>query len=156
MEEELGGRLFERHGKRLIKPTPLCEALLPEIERALLAEKNIKTLSLEHQSTDKGHLRIATTHTQAKYFLPQVIAEFSDKHPGVRLSIHQGSPAEFLNMLRRHHIEFAIFASEQVIPAEFVKANCYSWNRTLIVRRGHPLEHVRLNLAKIAEHPIIT
>ena len=156
LEEEFGGKLFERRGKRLVKPTPLCDILLPEIERALLAEKNIKTLSLEQKSANKGHLRIATTHTQAKYFLPQVIGEFSTKYPGVQLSIHQGSPAEFLNMLRRHHIDFAIFANEKEVPAEFAKIKCYSWNRVLIVRRNHPLEHEPLSLRKIAEYPIIT
>ncbi len=156
LEEELGGRLFERRGKRLVKPTPLCEMLLPEIERALLAESNLKALALEHASTDKGHLRLATTHTQARYFLPQVIREFRAKYPEVQLSVYQGSPAEFLNMLRRHRIDFAIFAGEEKVPADFAKTKCYDWNRVLILRRGHPLERACLTLKKIAGHPLIT
>ncbi len=156
LEEELGGRLFERRGKRLVKPTPLCETLLPEIERTLLAASNVKALALEHAGTDRGHLRIATTHTQARYFLPQVIREFRADYPEVRLSIRQGSPAEFLNMLRQHEIDFAIFADEEKVPANFAKTRCYDWNRVLILRRGHPLEHTRLTLKKIAQYPIIT
>ncbi len=156
LEEELGGKLFERRGKRLIKPTPLCEALLPEIERALLAENNIKALAFEQTNTEKGDLRIATTHTQARYFLPRVIREFRAKYPEVRLSIYQGSPAEFLSMLRRHKMDFAIFAGEEKVPADFSKTKCYDWNRILILRRDHPLEYTRLNLEKIAQYPIIT
>ena len=156
LEEELGDRLFERRGKRLVKPTPLCEVLMPEIEHALLAEKNIKALALEHTNTGKGHLRIATTHTQARYFLPRVIREFRSEYPEVQLSINQGSPAEFLNMLRRQKIDFAVFSSENEVPSNFAKTKCYEWNRILIVHRGHPLEHTRLTLRNIAKYPIIT
>ena len=156
LEEELGGKLFARRGKRLIEPTPLCVALLPEIERALLAENNVKTLALEHANTDRGHLRIATTHTQAKYFLPEAIREFRSRYPAVQLSIDQGSPAEFLNMLRRGKIDFAVFAGEEELSADFMNTRCYEWNRVLILRRGHPLERARLTLEKIAEYPLIT
>lgn len=156
LEEELGGKLFERRGKRLVRPTPLCEALLPEIERSLLAEKNIKSLALEYSNTDKGHLRIATTHTQARYFLPEVIREFRTGYPEVRLSIYQGSPAGFINMLRQRKIDFAVFAGEDEVPPGFSKTKCYEWNRVLIVRRGHRLENARLTLKKMAEYPIIT
>ena len=156
LEEEFGGKLFERRGKRLVRTTPLCEALLPEIKRALLAESNIKALTLEHTSAQKGELRIATTHTQARYFLPDVIDEFRNKYPEVRLSIYQSSPAEFLNMLRGHKIDFAIFAGEEELPADLIKTRCYEWNRVLILRRGHPLEREPLSLGKIADYPIIT
>lgn len=156
LEEELGDKLFERHGKRLVRTTPLCEALLPEIKRALLAESNIKALTLEHASAHKGNLRIATTHTQARYFLPEVIREFRNKYPEVRMSIYQSSPAEFLNLLRGHKIDFAIFADEEEVPPDFTAIRCYEWNRVLVLRRGHPLEDEFLNLKKIASYPIIT
>ena len=157
LENELGSKLFERQGKRLIKLTQLCEALLPEIERALIAENNIKALALEHTNTNKGELRIATTHTQARYFLTKTIGEFRIKYPEVRLSINQGSPAEFLNMLRQHKIDFAIFASEEeTIPAGFTKTKCYDWNRILILPQNHPLEHTHPTLKKISQYPIIT
>ncbi len=156
LEEELGGKLFERRGKRLIKLTPLCETLLPEVERTLLAGSNIKALALERTSSDKGNLRIATTHTQARYFLPQVIREFRTEYPEVRMSIYQSSPAEFLRMLRQRKIDFAIFSSEEDVPANFSKTKCYAWNRVLILRQGHPLENTAIDLTKLAQYPIIT
>lgn len=156
LEEELGDKLFERRGKRLVSPTSLCKTLLPEIKRALLAENNIKALALDHTNTRKGDLRIATTHTQARYFLPGAIHEFRNKYPEVRLSIYQSSPAEFLNMLRGNKIDFAIFADEKELPADFTKIRCYEWNRVLILRREHPLGNKPLSLERIANHPIIT
>ena len=156
LEEEFGGKLFERHGKRLTKTTLLCKALLPEIKCVLIAEKNIKSLAREHANPDKGELRIATTHTQARYFLPKTIAEFLARYPEVRLGIHQGSPADFMNMLQRHRIDLAIFSNEDNIPAEFIKTKCYSWNRVLILPEGHALENERITLKKIARYPIIT
>ena len=156
LEHELGGKLFERRGKRLTRMTPLCQTLLPEIERMLLAESNIKALALERASSDKGDLRIATTHTQARYFLPEVIRKFRAEYPEVRLSIYQGSPSEFPGMLRQSRIDFAVFSSEEDMPAGFSRTQCYSWNRVLILPQGHPLEHAPLDLATLAQYPIIT
>lgn len=156
LEEELGGKLFERRGKRLVRLTPFCETLLPEIERILLAESNIRALALERASSDQGDLRIATTHTQARYFLPAVIRKFRTEYPEVRLSIYQGSPSEFLGMLRQRKIDFAVFSSEEEVPADFSRTQCYSWNRVLILPQGHPLEYTPLDLARLAQYPIIT
>lgn len=156
LEEEFGGKLFERHGKRLTKPTLLCKALLPEIKCMLIAEKNVKSLAREHANPDKGELRIATTHTQARYFLPKAIAEFLARYPEVRLGIHQGSPADFMSMLKRHRIDLAVFSSEGNIPADFIKTRCYTWNRVLILPDSHTLANERITLKKIAHHPIIT
>ena len=156
LEEEFGEKLFERHGKRLTKMTLLCKELLPEIKCMLIAEKNIKSLAREHANPGKGELRIATTHTQARYFLPKVIAEFRARYPEVSLGIHQGSPADFMTMLQRHNIDLAVFSSEVSIPAEFVKTKCYAWNRVLILPGGHALESERITLKKIARYPIIT
>ncbi len=156
LEEELGGKLFERRGKRLVRLTPLCETLLPEMNRILLAESNIRAFALEHTSSDKGDLRIATTHTQARYFLPEVIRSFRTEYPEVRLSIYQGSPSEFLIMLRQRKIDFAVFSSEEDVPADFSRTRCYSWHRVLILPQGHPLEHTPLDLDRLAQYPIIT
>ena len=68
LEEELGLPLFVRKGKRLEAPTPLCLDLVEEIDDMELALENIRAIADDHRDARIGELRLATTHTQAKYF----------------------------------------------------------------------------------------
>lgn len=156
LEEEMGGPLFERNGKRLVGPTPLCEGLLPEIEKLLQIERNIKTISEEYLDETQGELKIATTHTQARYFLPRVIESFKELYPGVKLSIHLDNPSIFPDLLKRHTVDVAIFAEEHPIMPDFVELGCYKWNRVLVVRCDHPLATSKITLENIAANPIVT
>ena len=157
LEEELGGDLFERRGKRLVGPTLLCEKLLPEIEKLLHAEQNLKLITQEYTDESRGELRIATTHTQARYFLPEVIETFKACYPQVKLTFNLENPSRFPDLLRQREIDIAVFAEEFPAFSDLVEAECYQWNRALVVRADHPLaDAVDLSLEKIADCPIVT
>ena len=96
LEDELGVELFVRRGKRLLGLTEPGKELA-EHRRAHAARHP------EHQAHRRavrqprhGHLTIATTHTQARYALPQVVDAFKADFPKVHLALHQGSPAEIV------------------------------------------------------------
>ena len=156
IEKELGGKLFERYGKRLTKMTPLCKRLLPEIEKVLQAKSNLLTISRESVRENQGYLRIATTHTQARYFLPGVINNFRSSYPKVKLIFHLGNPEKFSELLKQREIDVAIFAEEQDVLPELKEIKCYSWNRALVVCHDHPLARAELDLEKIADYPMVT
>ena len=65
-------------------------------ERILREVSNIKRVSEEYAGGENGSLVIATTHTQARYALPTVVKKFVERHPEVRLSMHQGSPTQIV------------------------------------------------------------
>ena len=85
LEEELGVALFERKGKRLLGLTEPGRELITIVERMLIDARNIKRIGEQFSQRDQGELRIATTHTQARYVLPPVIAKFREVFPKVRL-----------------------------------------------------------------------
>ena len=74
LEDELGIELFLRKGKRLLGLTEPGKELLIIVERMLIDTKNIKLLAEQFSHSDKGQLTIATTHTQARYILPQIVS----------------------------------------------------------------------------------
>lgn len=156
LEDEMGGRLFRRHGKRLTGITPLCQSLLPDIAKALQAKKNISLVVDEHTGKDSGFLKIATTHTQARYFLPKVVESFRRKYPQVQLVFYLDSPIRFSRLLKQHEIDLAVSAESAALIPELAEKKCYSWNRSLVVCCGHPLATRPLSLSVIAEYPIIT
>ena len=76
LEEELGVEIFTRNGKHLSKVTPIGEDILEIVGEILNKVDGIKGLANDYKSPTEGSLSISTTHTQARYTLPRVIAEF--------------------------------------------------------------------------------
>ncbi len=157
LEDELGGTLFKRRGKRLVDTTPLCRALIPEIEKISSAQKNIQLIAEENKSPHIGALRVATTHTQARYFLPQVMHYFRKKYQKVKLNFNlNSSTMNFYNLLRRNEVDVAVFAKEGIGVRDMVSKKCYAWNRSLIVPPKHPLATQEISLQAVAQYPIVT
>ena len=123
----------------------------------LLDAKNIKKLADQFSQGDHGQLTIATTHTQARYALPEIIRQFKTAFPKVHLAIHQGSPNEIVEMLKKGEADIGIATESISLIQELVTFPFYSWNHAVIVPKGHPLENKKgVLLEEIAEYPLVT
>jgi len=157
LEGELGVEIFVRHGKRLVEITPPGRDIIRVAERMLRDAINLKNVAQEFTSEQTGSLTIATTHTQARYALPPVIKRFTQRYPGVRLSLRQGSPMQIAEMASSGEADFAIATEAIELFSELVMLPCYEWNRCVVVPPQHPLLKVKpLSLEAIARYPIIT
>ena len=90
LEDELGVEIFVRNGKRVVAITPPGAAILEIAERILHETENLKQAAEDFSNQDAGTLTIATTHTQARYALPAVIKQFSQRYPRVKLGLKIG------------------------------------------------------------------
>ena len=156
LEEELGMPLFERKGKRLVEPTPVCQALEREIDRIEQALENIRSVADDFRMETSGEVRIATTHTQAKYFLPEVLLEFRQRYPGVAIHLLQGAPSQLVGMLREGKADIAVCTEEIGSAAGLTSEKCYDWNHALVLPSQHPLQDGELSLERIARYPVLT
>ena len=157
LEEELGVDIFVRNGKHLAEITPAGKRILDFTARLLAEADNIKNVAEEFRDSDRGDLSIATTHTQARYALPEVIQRFRQRYPKVGLHLHQGSPPQIAKMAAEGQADFAIATEAMHHFESLVMLPCYQWNRCVLVRPDHPLASVRkLTLGQIAEYPIVT
>ena len=157
LEDELGIELFVRKGKRFLGLTDPGKELIQIAERMLLDAKNIKKLADQFSQSDHGQLTIATTHTQARYALPEMIRQFKNAFPKVHLAIHQGSPNEIVDMLKKGEADIGIATESISQIAELVTFPFYNWHHAIIVRKGHALENKKdVTLEEIAEYPLVT
>jgi LysR family cys regulon transcriptional activator len=157
LEDELGIELFVRKGKRFLGLTDPGKELIQIAERMLLDAKNIKKLADQFSQSDHGQLTIATTHTQARYALPEVIRQFKNAFPKVHLAIHQGSPNEIVDMLKKGEADIGIATESISQIAELVTFPFYNWHHAIIVPKGHALENKKdVTLEEIAEYPLVT
>jgi LysR family transcriptional regulator, cys regulon transcriptional activator len=157
LEDELGISLFVRRGKRFLGLTAPGEELLAIANRILLDAKNIKQLADHFNQRDEGRLTVVTTHTQARYALPPVVAQFKQAFPKVQLVLHQASPAEIVQMLQDGQADIGL-ATEALEGVEnLVSFPYYQWRHAVIVPAGHPLEQIQpLTLEAIADYPVVT
>ena len=112
---------------------------------------------MDHTREETGELRIGATHTQARYVLPPVIRRFATEYPKVDLAIHQGTPAQLIDMVLRDLVDVAVCTEGLGRHAALTAVPCYHWNRCLIAPVGHPLLKRRpLTLEALCEFPVIT
>jgi LysR family transcriptional regulator, cys regulon transcriptional activator len=157
LEEELGVEIFVRHGKRVVAVTEPGKTILELANRVLMDVENLRQVGDEFTREDAGSLTIATTHTQARYALPPVVARFRAKYPDVKLSLHQGSPTQIADLTSSGQADLAIATEAIEFYEDLVMLPCYEWNRCVLTPPDHPLLKAgKLTLEDIAKYPIIT
>ena len=157
LEDELGFEIFVRRGKRLLGLTDPGREVAAVIERILLETQNLEELSSSIAQRACGTLVIATTHTQARYSLPGVIAEFKKDFPDVRLTLKQLSPKDIASVLLEGLADVGIATDTLEHNPQILTFPFYSWEHVIIVPKSHPLaRQKKVTLEDIAPYPLIT
>jgi LysR family cys regulon transcriptional activator len=157
LEDELGLSIFVRQGKRLASLTPAGVIVVATARRALRELANLKRVADEYRGEDTGTLAIATTHTQARYVLPQVLREFATRYPKVRVVLHQGNPLQVAEQTAKGDVDIGIATEALADYPELATLPCYEWNRVVLVPRRHPLAQMKpLTIEDLAKFPIVT
>jgi len=157
LEEELGFELFVRQGRNLARITPAGQQVIERALRILQETQSIRDLSADFRAEDKGTLSLGTTHTQARYVLPEVVRAFRHRYPDVRLNLHQGTSEQIAEMVAEDRIQCAIATGSEHRFPDLTLLPCYRWHRTVIVPRHHPLSCIgKLTLRALSAYPLIT
>jgi len=157
LEDELGIAIFVRRGKRFVGLTEPGALVVERARRLVIEAAGLKRIGDEHRAHDEGALTIATTHTQARYVLPQPIRQFTARFPKVKLVLHQGNPTQVAESVARGESDLGIATESLADNPELVTLPCYEWNRCVIMPRDHPLaQEKQLTIETLARHPIVT
>jgi LysR family transcriptional regulator, cys regulon transcriptional activator len=156
LESELGVDIFARHGKRLRRITEPGEQVLKAIEVIMREVGNLKRIGEEFSNQDVGRLSIATTHAQARYFLPGPVAQLRRQHPNVSISLHQGSPSQVAKMVIEEVADIGLATESLNDIEELVTLPCYEWHHAVVMPRGHRLAGLeRISLDDLAGEPLV-
>jgi LysR family cys regulon transcriptional activator len=157
LEEELGVDIFVRHGKRIRRITEPGQLVLKAVENIMREVANLRRIGDEYSKQDSGTLSIATTHAQARYFMPHAVTQLRKRFPKVQVVLHQGTPADVAKMLVDDVAEIGIATEVLTTAPGLVSLPCYEWQHVIVVPTGHPLATVeRPTLEQIAAEPLVT
>lgn len=158
LEEELGLLLFTRNGKSLGSVTAAGEQVIERARIIMQEVENIRSLAADYYEEEEGSLSIATTHTQARYVLPEIIGAFRERFPKIGLNLHQGTSEQIADMIVANEFNFAIATGSKDLFSELMLVPSYHWDRSIIVPRGHELTNLgrKPTLHDLARFPLVT
>ncbi len=156
LEAELYQQLFHRNGKRLGGLTKFGVEILEQVNQMLISETNIINLAADYRANDRGTLSIATTHAQARYFLPNPLLKFTRQYPNVRMLFQQDRPSHLLDMLYSGEADFVICTEQLTQDPRIDSTPLYQWNHILALPANHPLHQGKITLERLTEYPLLT
>ena len=136
LELAVGLPLFGRNGKTSCL-TPAGEVLLADVNRALRALKDADDSVNRLRGRETGVVSIGMV-SNAKYFIPRLLASFHAAHPGVELRVTVGNREQLLRNLSNGEVDFAIMGQ----PPRDLGA------------RSEPLGPQPLGIIAAPEHPL--
>lgn len=157
LEDELGVQIFARSGKHLTHITPAGKKII-EIAGDILAKvESVKKAAEEYTQPAQGELNLATTDTQARYALPNIISQFMEQYPKVNLRVHQGTPSQINELAVHGNADFVIATEGMHLFNDLIMLPCYHWNRSVVVPHDHPLANCKtLSIDELAMYPLVT
>lgn len=157
LEDELGIKIFARHGKRIKQVTEPGQEVLKSVDLILREVGNLQRIGREYSAQDTGTLAIASTHSQARYMLPSAVKKLRERYPKVNISLYQGTPEQVAQMICEEKVDVGIATESLADVSQLVTLPCYEWQHALIVPAGHVLARLNdVSLEQIAQHPLIT
>ncbi len=155
LERELGVVLFERSGRRLVPSREgqlLYEMAQPLVESIDGLEASFRD---KVRGLDAGELNIAANSSTILYLLPKIVERFRQRHPTVRLTLHNAISADGTDLLRSDAADLAV-GSMMDVPADLSYAPVYRFQQVLIAPPDHPLTARRhITLEDLSPYPLV-
>jgi DNA-binding transcriptional LysR family regulator len=155
LEREIGVTLINRSRQRL-SLTPVGEIFLEDARR-ILADADLAVDRARRTARgDIGSLRIAILLWGASSFLPGVIREFRQLHPGVHFSVHEMHPNEQSEALVQGALDVGFTRSLQPPYAGRLRSETLYHDPFLaVLPREHPLVHSPIDLRDLANESFV-
>jgi DNA-binding transcriptional LysR family regulator len=137
LEEGLGVKLFERTTRR-VQLTNVGQSFLVNVRTALdgLEDAVLGVADLAAHRT--GTVTVACVPSAVWHFLPEVLKQFSQRFPRIRVRVHDESAQDVLNLVLAGEADFGINFTGAEDP-EIVFEPVYVERYVLAMRRDHPL-----------------
>lgn len=156
LEEELGFHIFSRARSRLVGLTPEGARVVDFAEKALEQISNIHRVSQERKRPSARVISIATSHTQARYVLSEIMKNFAAKFPRVNIRLRLGNPQQIADLVLSGEADIGVTTDPSDAIKELVSLPYRTFERVVIVPRGHELiRDKKITIRKLARFPLI-
>jgi DNA-binding transcriptional LysR family regulator len=139
LEDELGGPLFDRVGRR-IGLTPFGHEALPRARRLVADAEALKQTGKGLQAGLIGKLRIGLSSGPGALLSTPLMLHMAQHHPRLHLQISRGNTGVLVDELRDQHLDALVVAARSVRPsADLAVSAVFELAAGFLVRPEHPL-----------------
>ena len=110
LEAELGVLLFQRLGNR-VDLTDAGRILADYAQRVFMLTEEVKRVLGEMEGLKRGYIRLGASTTPGLYILPEILARFRKKYPGIEPSLTIGNSAEIVRRLLSCDLDLGFIGS---------------------------------------------
>ncbi|WP_271410033.1 LysR substrate-binding domain-containing protein [Pseudomonas sp. Q1-7] len=154
LEEQLGIQLLLRNNKS-VKLTAAGQVLLEEARNLLLQAEQARRLTLRSAQGALGRLRVGFVSSMLYRGLPQVVADFEARFPGMEVVLQEMNSAEQAQALQRGQIDIG-FAHRGTLPPGIGSQPLLADPFVCCLPPGHRLaQRQRVDLAELRDDPFI-
>jgi DNA-binding transcriptional LysR family regulator len=154
LTDVVGLPLFEHVGRQ-VKPTEAGMELYAACQDIFASLSNLETKISDLKGIKRGRLRLGAI-TNAKYFAPELLGQFSMQYPGIEVALKVTNRNNIIERMRNN--EDDVYIMGQAKPEDFeVEAIPIAPNPLVVLApRDHPLVGQKnIPLARIVEEPFI-
>ena len=153
-EESCNLVLFKRKWRKVFL-TDEGEILYDYAAKLFNQEQQIESVIEDMNSLNLGVLRLGTTKTYARYFMPYMMTAFHESYPKVKIYLNEGSSLEMINSLLHFKNEVAVIARAEDHPD--VSFTPFSQEELVVIMAPeHRFAQKRtLSFEEIAREPVI-
>ncbi|MFZ4761126.1 MAG: LysR family transcriptional regulator [Burkholderiaceae bacterium] len=157
LEDELGGRLLDRIGKRN-ELTALGHDVVARARKIVLGAQELRRSAARFREGDGGEIRVGLGSGPGAMLMTPLLCEIAAHHPGVRAEVSRGSTELQLGQLRARALEALVVDARRVAPAPDLKIEALGEMRTgFVCRADHPLAARRsVRLDDVLGYPVAT
>lgn len=137
LEHELGVALFDRVGRN-VRLTEAGEALLPHA-RAVLAQVEAARAEMDERvGLRRGRAVVGASPSVGTQLLPQTLAGFTQRYPGIEMRLHESGIQTLLEWLESGNVDVAI-VTLPVDDEALTVVPLFSEELVAVVPKGHRL-----------------
>lgn len=115
LEQQLGATLLVRQPKQLVL-TPEGQEVFDQAQRILQQVDDLAQTVGEFSQLLRGEINVACPSMVGTYFLPDVLGEFLDLHPGLTASVTQAGTQKIEQMILNDEIELGVVTVKHLHP----------------------------------------
>jgi LysR family hydrogen peroxide-inducible transcriptional activator len=139
LEAEFGGFLFRRE-RGFTHLTDLGRLMRPFLESILEQSKAAKSTARGFLRLEQAPVRLGVMCTIGPLRFMSFLNHFHAEHPGIELTIVEGTPESLGASLLRGAVDLAVMAQPKPFDARFEARRLYAESFVVAFPRGHPFE----------------
>ena len=158
LEDELGFKLFTRHGRSLVDITPAGRDVIRMARRIVGEAANLRAYAANTRGETSGDLTMATAQTYARHVLPPLLGQLVRRYPRLNIRIQGLGEGEPFERLSHNEVDIALVSTAGNRVPDGIALPLFTWRRAVLVERTHPLAQLGRgpSLAEMAGHSLVT